>query len=425
MRRAGVELVIVRAPTRRAERSLSAVAPRERARLRATPSAYRRGRRANDTFKRKLARPQRNAVFDDSGAGGRAIRCARSRAGRSFASSTSRATRPSTRCSYNARDLDERYSARTPSASRATSTSPPARELLSSEGAPLLTIVADTCGRHDTLGGACSTESNTVRYALDKKYMHACRDSFLLALARTGRGMSKRDLPSNINFFMNVPVTPDGKLTFDDGISGRGATSRCAPRWTCWSSSRNCPQLNNPCNAYNPTPIRRPDLERGASSDRVSQGPRSPTAARSPAASCARCGAMGIALGRGLLRGRRARAARAWRRRGGAHRPGAGGRRATSTSTRILDAAQRDRRRGHPSRLRLSRARTPTSPRRCEAAGIAFIGPTPAADARLRPQAHGARARRRRAACRCCRAPGCLPIVDAGAATRPSASAIR
>ncbi len=77
----------------------------------------------------------------------------------------------------------------------------------------MLTITADTVGRHDTLGGACSTESNTVRYALDKKSMHACRDSFLLAVAENEHyGLTKRDIAHNINFFMNVPVTPDGEL---------------------------------------------------------------------------------------------------------------------------------------------------------------------------------------------------------------------
>jgi uncharacterized protein YcgI (DUF1989 family) len=81
-------------------------------------------------------------------------------------------------------------------------------------GDELLTIVADTCGRHDTLGGACSRESNTMRYALDKEYMHACRDSFICGVHlrwRPGTISGKRDITCNINFFMNVPVTPDGR----------------------------------------------------------------------------------------------------------------------------------------------------------------------------------------------------------------------
>jgi urea carboxylase-associated protein 1 len=128
--------------------------------------------------------------------------------------------------------------------------------LMSTENRPMLTITADTCGRHDTLGGACATESNTVRYALDKKCMHACRDSWLRAVAeRDEFGLTKRDITHNINFFMNVPVTPDGGLTFADGISGSGKYVEMRAEMDVIVLISNCPQLNNPCNAYNPTPI--------------------------------------------------------------------------------------------------------------------------------------------------------------------------
>jgi urea carboxylase-associated protein 1 len=157
---------------------------------------------------------------------------------------------------YNARDLDERYSATDTLRGQSGIYLTSGTRLMSSEGRPMLTIVADTCGRHDTLGGACSAESNQVRYALDKKFMHNCRDSFLLALSRYGRGMSKRDLASNINFFMNVPVTPDGGLSFEDGVSGPGRYVEMRADMDVLVLISNCPQLNNPCNAYNPTPIR-------------------------------------------------------------------------------------------------------------------------------------------------------------------------
>ncbi len=128
--------------------------------------------------------------------------------------------------------------------------------LVSTEGDDLLTIVADTCGRHDTVGGACSAESNQMRYALDKKHMHNCRDNFLLALAQYGRGMGKRDITHNINFFMNVPVTPSGDLTFADGISAPGRYVELRAERDVLVLISNCPQLNNPCNAYHPTPVR-------------------------------------------------------------------------------------------------------------------------------------------------------------------------
>ena len=129
-------------------------------------------------------------------------------------------------------------------------------KLRATSGNVLLEIVADTVGRHDTLGGACATESNTVRYALEKKTMHACRDSWLLAVAENdGFGLTKRDIAHNINFFMNVPITPDGGLTFADGVSGPGKYVEMVAARDVIALISNCPQLNNPCNAYDPTPV--------------------------------------------------------------------------------------------------------------------------------------------------------------------------
>ncbi len=128
--------------------------------------------------------------------------------------------------------------------------------LRSNEDRPLLTIVADTCGRHDTVGGACAAESNTVRYALAKKYMHSCRDNYLQAIQNSDAGLDKGDIVPNINFFMNVPVTADGQLTFADGVSGPGKYVELRAEMDVWALLSNCPQLNNPCNAYNPTPVR-------------------------------------------------------------------------------------------------------------------------------------------------------------------------
>lgn len=128
--------------------------------------------------------------------------------------------------------------------------------LISSEGNVLLTIVADTCGRHDTLGGACAAESNQVRYAIEKKHMHSCRDNFMLEIQKNLPRMTKRDIAANINFFMNVPVTPAGGLTFEDGISAPGRYVELRAEMDVTVLISNCPQLNNPCNGYNPTPAR-------------------------------------------------------------------------------------------------------------------------------------------------------------------------
>ena len=166
---------------------------------------------------------------------------------------------------YSAADVGERYSLTHTIQAQGALYLTAGSVLMSSEARAMLTITADTCGRHDTLGGACSCESNTVRYALEKRTMHSCRDSFMLALAQIEAGteatagvprLTKRDIVSNINFFMNVPVTPEGKLTFEDGISAPGKYVEMRAEMDVVVLVSNCPQLNNPCNGYNPTPVR-------------------------------------------------------------------------------------------------------------------------------------------------------------------------
>jgi uncharacterized protein len=158
---------------------------------------------------------------------------------------------------YNAEDVDERYSATNTIRAQGGIYLTSGSRLLSTQGRVMLVITADTCGRHDTLGGACAAESNTVRYALEKKFMHSCRDNFLVAIASwPGPVLTKRDLTSNINFFMNVPVTPAGGLTFEDGVSAPGKYVEMRAQMDVVALISNCPQLNNPCNAYNPTPVR-------------------------------------------------------------------------------------------------------------------------------------------------------------------------
>jgi uncharacterized protein len=157
---------------------------------------------------------------------------------------------------FNAADVAERYSAVDTIREQRNLYLSCGSNLLSTSGNLMAQIVADTVGRHDTLGGACAAESNTVRYALDRRTMHACRDSYLLAVARHDRlGLGKRDLSHNINFFMNVPVTTDGGLTFADGLSGPGQYVELCAAMDVIVLISNCPQLNNPCNAYNPTPL--------------------------------------------------------------------------------------------------------------------------------------------------------------------------
>jgi len=157
---------------------------------------------------------------------------------------------------FNAEKPEQRYSSSDTIREQGNVYLTTGSQLRSTDNKVMLEIVADTCGRHDTLGGACATESNTVRYDLEKRCMHACRDSWMLAIAENPEyGISKRDIGHNINFFMNVPITADGGLTFEDGISAPGKYVELRAAMDVIVLISNCPQLNNPCNGYNPTPI--------------------------------------------------------------------------------------------------------------------------------------------------------------------------
>ena len=154
---------------------------------------------------------------------------------------------------YNAHDHAERYSAQDTLREQGSAYVTAGTRILSNEGRVMLTVSVDPCGRHDTLAGACSCESNSVRFGQDTRYLHACRDNFCLELSR--HGMTKRDIVPNLNFFMNVPVSPDGTLVVDDGISGPGTAIEMVAEMDVLCVISNCPQVNNPCNGYNPTPV--------------------------------------------------------------------------------------------------------------------------------------------------------------------------
>ena len=155
---------------------------------------------------------------------------------------------------YDAADHAERYSAPDTIVAQGSIFLTTGSVLRSNAGRPLMTVVADECGRHDTLGGACSKESNTLRYGHHTKHQHACVENFLAEGAKWGLG--KRDLVSNINWYMNVPVEGDGTLGIVDGISSPGLTVTVRAEVDTLVLVSNCPQINNPCNGFDPTPVR-------------------------------------------------------------------------------------------------------------------------------------------------------------------------
>jgi hypothetical protein len=155
---------------------------------------------------------------------------------------------------YNAYDPAERYSAQDTLRTQGSAYIDFGTSLISNNDRVMARITADTCGGHDTSAGCCSCESNAVRFGEATKYQHACRENFILELSKHGLG--KRDIVANLNFFMNVPIEPSGAFNVVDGVSAPGNYVDVTAEMDVLFVISNCPQVNNPCNGFNPTPIR-------------------------------------------------------------------------------------------------------------------------------------------------------------------------
>ena len=155
---------------------------------------------------------------------------------------------------YNAYNVAERYSVPDTIAWSGNIYVRTGTVLRSNEGNPLATVVANEIDRQDTIGGACGKESNTLRYGHHTASEHGCRENFLAEASKYGMGA--RDLVSNLNWFMNVPIEADGTLGIVDGISAPGKRVAFRAETDILVLVSNCPQMNNPCNDFNPTPLR-------------------------------------------------------------------------------------------------------------------------------------------------------------------------
>jgi urea carboxylase-associated protein 1 len=155
---------------------------------------------------------------------------------------------------YSAADTAQRYSAQDTVREQGSAYIGLGTRLVSNQGAVMAQVVEDSSGRHDTLAGCCSCESNVVRFGEATRYQHACRENFVLELGRYGMG--KRDIAPNVNFFMNVPIDDAGNFAVLDGISPPGSYIDLVAEMDLLCVFSNCPQINNPSNDFNPTPVR-------------------------------------------------------------------------------------------------------------------------------------------------------------------------
>jgi urea carboxylase-associated protein 1 len=153
---------------------------------------------------------------------------------------------------YNLHDREERYSAPNTIKAAGTISLTAGHTLYSDLARPIFKIVEDSYGSHDTIGGCCSAPSNLMLYGVPD--CPGCRENFLAALAKFDMG--RRDVVPNVNFFMRVPVERGGTAAIARGDSPAGSYVELEAAMDAIVAISNCPQINNPANDYNPTPIR-------------------------------------------------------------------------------------------------------------------------------------------------------------------------
>ena len=153
---------------------------------------------------------------------------------------------------YNNNDRSDRYSATNTVKVQGNVYVGLGSILYSDSGTPLLEVVEDTIGRHDTVYGCCSNPNNMLRYGVETT--ESCYTNFEVELAALGMG--KEAIVPNVNWFMSVPVLEDGSAGVDNVIQQPNSYVTLLAKTDTLAVLSNCPQMHNPCNGYNPTRVK-------------------------------------------------------------------------------------------------------------------------------------------------------------------------
>jgi len=153
---------------------------------------------------------------------------------------------------YNNNDRSDRYSATNTVKVQGNVYVGLGSILYSDSGTALLEVVEDTIGRHDTVYGCCSNPNNMLRYGVETT--ESCYTNFEAELAKLGMG--KEAIVPNVNWFMSVPVLEDGSAGVDNVVLRPNSYVTLLAKTDTLAVLSNCPQMHNPCNGFNPTPVR-------------------------------------------------------------------------------------------------------------------------------------------------------------------------
>jgi hypothetical protein len=131
--------------------------------------------------------------------------------------------------------------------------------LYSDMGRILLSVIGDTVGWHDPIGGTSNHRMVTNKYGASSyqqdrnNYQKNGRDSFLVELGKWGLGL--RDLVANVNFFSRVDVADDGTMSFTPGNSKPGDAIELRSEMNVLAILNTCQHPLDPNPNYQPKPV--------------------------------------------------------------------------------------------------------------------------------------------------------------------------
>ena len=152
---------------------------------------------------------------------------------------------------YDADNTSDRYSATNTVKVQGNVYDGKGTVLYADSGKPLLSVIEDTVGKHDTIYGCCSNPNNKLRYGVETT--ESCYTNFTQELQK--HGMDVTSIVPNVNWFMRVPALDDGAAGVAEAAIKPGSFVKLRAECNVLAVLSNCPQMHNPCNGYKPTPI--------------------------------------------------------------------------------------------------------------------------------------------------------------------------
>jgi uncharacterized protein YcgI (DUF1989 family) len=120
-------------------------------------------------------------------------------------------------------------------------------------GDRMATIIEDTVGTNVVTGGFCNPGLNRQRYGIEGT--HTCQANLTASMAKYG--FTTADIEEGCwCAFMNVTYEPDGRLEIRAPISKPNDYLDMRADMDILVAFSNCPSEHNPCNGWNPTPLR-------------------------------------------------------------------------------------------------------------------------------------------------------------------------